>query len=293
MSQSETGPIADRLQDVYRRYVGEPESLRSVYAGFGLFFGGIGLAIVGVAVFLWSVLAPNPGLEIWQLREIAVTLTSVAFPVFLFSIVVLLPVKRQVISAGALGGVICLGGVAVFVWAYPYQWNVAGQDYSATGVLVYSIGAVMLAAATGASLVANYIAQAQTPPSEATAGEAEAETVSEEEVRRDIEEAMAASEELTWGGIERRETKRLNVQTDDTDVDTSGLANVGPTETRSGSVDNEVEGLKKLRGNETRIASGEGVDDQTEALKALRAATESEDTRGKGLLSRIRSAFGL
>ncbi len=34
------------LFDLYRRYIGEPEDRTDVYVGFGLFLGGIGLAIV-------------------------------------------------------------------------------------------------------------------------------------------------------------------------------------------------------------------------------------------------------
>ena len=41
----------NRLLEYYRRYVGDPDRTIDVYAGFGLFFAGIGLGLIGVAVF--------------------------------------------------------------------------------------------------------------------------------------------------------------------------------------------------------------------------------------------------
>jgi hypothetical protein len=42
------------LFELYRRYIGEPEGRTDVYVGFGLFFGGIGLAVTALLLFLWA-----------------------------------------------------------------------------------------------------------------------------------------------------------------------------------------------------------------------------------------------
>ncbi|MFB6113967.1 MAG: permease [Halodesulfurarchaeum sp.] len=298
MSQGLTGTIGTRLQGLYRRYVGEPENVRTMYAGFGLFFAGIALSVAGVVVFLSSVTVPQSGMFVWQLREIAITLTATGFPVFLFSFLVLLPVDRRAFLAAIAGGVICLGAVALFTYAYPYHWNVPGQDYSAMGVLTYAIGGVVLAASTGAALVTNYIQRSGPAPADIEGverredvGETSETTVTDEEVRRDIDEALSSSE-LSWGGVEKSDSKRLRFHVEEeTNIDTSGMDRQ-VEETRAESVDHAVDGLRKLRGNEKRMATGQGTDEQASALKEVKqqAAAESEET--EGYLDRLRSLIG-
>lgn len=294
MGQALTESIAERLQGLYRRYVGEPESLRTVYGGFGLFFAGITLSVAGVLVFLVSTTMPESGSFVWQLREIASTLVAIGFPVFLFSFLVLLPVDPRAVYGAGVGGVICLGAVGLFVYAYPYHWNVPGQDYSPLGVVIYAIGGVILAAATGSALVTNYIRQAGTAadvavPAEPSEGETR-EEISDEEIRRDIDDALSDTE-LTWGGIEKTRTKRIQFEMDEMDIDTSGMDPAGANETRTESVDREVEGLQKLRGSGQKTAKGAGTDAQADALKQLRERQEAEPETSEGFLQRIRDIF--
>lgn len=292
MSKGETEMIGRRLEGLYRRYIGEPKSTREVYGGFGLFFGGILLIVAGVTVFLFSVVGPVPEANIWQYREIAITLASAGIPVFLFSFLILLPVDRRALLVASIGGIICLGGVGVFLFAYPYHWDVPGEDYSALGVLTYSVGGVLLAAATGSALVTNYIQQVEPKPAQGdvsgVSGESTEEVVTDEQVKQDIEEAVSSSE-LSWGGVEKRETTRLRINAEEGDFDPSGLEGLPGKERRSGSVDREVDGLKKLRGNETRMASGQGTDAEATALQELRDKPPETVEESTGYWDRITS----
>jgi hypothetical protein len=303
-----------RLLALYRRYIGEPERLRDVYLGFGLFFGGIAFAGVGVLVFLWSSAYPESADVFWQLREIAITLSAVGLPTFLSSLVVLLPVDRRAKSAAAIGSVICLIGVAMFVLAYPYNWNVSGADASAQGVATYALGLVVLVASIGSALVTDYIERANADASASAGGDAGAtaattdaggsaaddgeKSVSEAQVARDIEDAMAEAE-LSWGGVEKADTKRLTFTTNDVenDIDTSSFDRVGANESRAEGegVDDAVSSLQQFRGEETDQATGEGTDQQADALAQLREQqTEQEQaTEQNGLSDRLRDRLGL
>lgn len=304
--------VQARLLALYRRYIGEPERLRDVYLGFGLFFGGIAFAGVGVLVFLWSSAYPESADAFWQLREIAITLSAVGLPTFLSSLIVLLPVDRRAKIAAAIGSVICLIGVVMFVLAYPYNWNVSGADASAQGVATYALGLVVLVAAIGSALVADYIERANasaqasagaggstaSADSGPTATDAE-ESVSEAQVARDIEDAMADAE-LSWGGVEKTDTKRLTFDTEaaEADIDRSTFDRVGANENRAegDDVDAAVSSLQQFRGEEAEQATGQGTDQQADALSQLRdqQATEQAQAESEQRLSdRLRDRLGL
>jgi hypothetical protein len=271
------------LFDWYDRYVGEPTDERDVYAGFGLFFGGIALGLVGVVVFLLGA-AVSGASPAFALREIAVVLAAGGLPAALVGAVVLLPGDDRTTYAAVAGTAVCLLAVAVFVWAYPYQWNVAQTpDHSALGVGVYSVGLVLTAAATGAALVGHQVERvALLAEQGGEAGDTEAsadESVSDEDVRRDIDEAMANAE-LTWGGVERTETTRLEFNTDVEGVETNA-DRVEASETRAegADVDDAVSNLQQLQGrSENTASSTETVDDQTAALTELKQKRRAEAT---------------
>lgn len=295
------------LFDWYDRYVGEPTDERDIYAGFGLFFGGIALGLVGVVVFLLGA-AVSGASPAFALREIAVVLAAGGLPAALAGAVVLLPGDDRTTYAAVAGTVVCLLAVAIFVAAYPYQWNVArAPDHSALGVGVYSVGLVLTAAATGAALVGHQVERIAllAERGEGSGEEAtEDESVSDEDVRRDIDEAMADAD-LTWGGVERTETTRLEFDTDVAEVE-SNADRVSASETRAAgaNVDDAVSNLQQLQGRSENTASSEStVDDQTAALTELKqkrraeaAATaddeESASEGGGGLLDGVRGLFG-
>ncbi len=298
------------LLALYRRYVGEPVRERDVYVGFALFFGGIALGVVGLVVFLYSA-GLEPGRDFfWQLREVALAAAFLGLPAFILSVIVLLPVGRRASAAAAGGAGVCLLAVGTFVAVYPEQWNVrAGADYSAQGVALYAAGLAVLAGATGAALVAQYLERARTTadadaegaaggrPGGSAAKRRRDADVSDAQVRRDIEESMAAAE-LSWGGVRKRETRRLKIKTPDI-----GETGDGPLRferstaktARSASTDDAVAGLRKLQGGERKRAAGDGTDDQLEALQRLRAeraAAEAGPPPG-GVIEQVRDRLGL
>ncbi|RLM52931.1 permease, partial [Halorubrum sp. Atlit-26R] len=113
-----------------------------------------------------------------------------------------------------------------------------------------------------------------------------------EQVRRDMDEALSNTE-LSWGGVRKKETTRLKLDTSSVDdIDRSSFENAKVTETRGGSVDDAVSGLQGLRGGEKETAVGESTDDQATALSELRKQQQAtEEAESTGLLDRIRGLF--
>lgn len=298
--------IRDRLLALYRRFLGEPEREREVYVGFALFFGGLALGVLGLAGFLWSAAYTQYTTIFWQLRELAIVLAMLGLPAFVLSLVVLLPVDRRARVASVAGVLLTVAAVGVFIYAYPENWNVTGatRDYSAQIIALYAAGLAVLAASTGAGLVAHRLHRVQVmtgdpregPGGEATGGgtarDSRAETVSEEQVRQDIEEAIDATE-LTWGGVEREESKRLTVETDDAEIDGGSFDADGANTARSdgNDIDAAVDGLRKLQGGELDTGTADAVDEQTAALQELRAQQREEATEESTLFENLRERF--
>ncbi|MGM0448612.1 MAG: DUF7139 domain-containing protein [Methanobacteriota archaeon] len=302
------------LIEYYRRYVGDPDRTIDVYAGFGLFSAGIALGVIGVVVFLYSATLDPTALSTYAVREVAAVAGAVGLPALLFGIVVLLPVDRRMLYLAGVGVAVTLVGTAAFTWAYPYNWNVVpNPDYSAQVVAVYTVGLVAVIGATGGALVAHRVERAT---GRAAAGSAavgggatdasggsgtegaDGEKVTEESVRADIERELEDAE-LTWGGVERSETRRLELNTsavDEADVDTEKLAgSATETRTTSGTVNDAVSELKGLQGGDVKTDSGQGTDDQAAKLRELREQqreeAEAEDEDGS-VVDRIKGLFG-
>jgi hypothetical protein len=304
----------NRLLEYYRRYVGDPDRTIDVYAGFGLFFAGIGLGLIGVAIFFYSATLPPEALSTYAVREVAAVAAAVGLPALLLGVVVLLPVDRRMLYLAGVGAAITLVAVGLFTWAYPYNWNVPDSaDYSAQVVAVYTLGLVAVIAATGGALVAHRVERATGAAAGGGAGGdaasgtgaegtgdagGEGETVSEADVRADIERELEDAE-LTWGGVERSETRRLELDTsavDDVDVDREKLAgSATETRTTSGTVNDAVSELQGLQGGEKKTASGEGTDDQAAKLRELREQQRQEaeaDDEDESVVDRIKGLFG-
>ncbi|WP_338740788.1 DUF7139 domain-containing protein [Haloplanus salilacus] len=301
------------LFEWYGRYIGDPETETDVYLGFALFFGGIALGGVGIVVFFLSALASSPGDTAFALREVAVVASAGGFPVLLLGIVVLLPGDDRMRYAAIAGLGVCFVAVGAFTSVYPMNWNVSrSPDYSAQIIAVYAVGLVAVVGATGAALVGHQVARAgsatdgaaatgggaaNTGGSDAgTAADGTTESVSEERVRRDIDEAMAGAD-LSWGGVDRKNTKRLELNTDaDVEVDREAFENAEATTVRSSSdgVDDALSNLRKLQGREQKTDTSSGVDDQTAALSELRQQQEAEEIAtedDEGLVDRAKDLF--
>ncbi|ELY44146.1 DUF7139 domain-containing protein [Natronorubrum bangense] len=290
-------PADGYLFDLYRRYIGEPEDRTDVYVGFGLFLGGIGLAIVALVLFLWSSTFEARSVAHVTWAEPAYAIVMVALPLLMLGIVVLLPSERRVLYASIAGVVVTIAAVAGFLYAYPDDWNGYGNDYTAEVVAVYAVGLAGITASTGAALIAHYLDMARAVTQIDDDSEDDEDDEPDFDVQQDIDDAME-DVELSWGGVEKTEHKRLSFsenEFDDVSVNTDGAAKT----TRSTGVDAQVAGLKGLKGGETKQTTSQStVDDQTAKLKELReqqridelatADDDSSSTPISGLLERLR-----
>lgn len=267
---------AATLLEWYERYIGEPDAETDVYLGFGLFFVGIALAVVGLALFLWSAGLEAGSAFYWNLRQVAIVLASLGLPAGMVGIVVLLPVDRRALYAAGGGLAVCGLAMAFFVVVYPDNWNVqSAADHSALGIALYAVGLVVVLASTAAALVAYHLERSRPAPSES--GDDPREEITDERVARDIEHAME-DVTLTWGGVRRKETRKLAVDVGTEEIDRSSFDRVEATSTRAAGTDVEsaVASLRGLRGGNEKQATGSGTDDQAAALVELRERKHAE-----------------
>ncbi|WP_049987334.1 DUF7139 domain-containing protein [Halobellus rufus] len=297
------------MLSIYRTYIGEPNQERDIYLGFGLFFAGVTLGIVGLALYVHSSSQP-PGSELfWQSRTMAFVAGTLGLPAAILSIVVLLPVGRQTLITGIVGAIFCVIAAGILINAYPSQWSTeATIDGGVRMISVYAFGLILLSVATGTALVAQYIERAA-PQSETVDGgdtttEANTATdsdVTDDQVEADISAALDDTE-LSWGGVEKQpNTKRLKLNTStgtDAEIERADPRNVEATTTRSkgDSVDDAVDGLRRLQGGETNTQRGTSTEDQVAALTEFREEQETEAVEtgvdeSSGLTGRIRKFF--
>ena len=282
-----------KLFAIYRSYIGEPDSERDVYVGFGLFLCGIILATASFALFVYSTTLEAQSASYFQWVEPAYALGMLALPVVMLGIVVLLPSERRVLAVSVAGVGITIFAVAGFLYAYPDDWNRYGADYSVEVVALYAVGLAGITASTGAALIAHYLDLAR-PTAAVPVEEAEEETehYTDEEIADDIDAAMEGVE-LSWGGVEKHESRRLEF-TDDA-FESADVGTMGVKTTRSSGVQDQVAGLKGLKGGEKKTATSQStVDDQTEKLKALREKKRAEElaTADDSGVDRVRKRLG-
>ncbi|MFW6018813.1 MAG: DUF7139 domain-containing protein [Halapricum sp.] len=288
------------LFELYRHYIGEPDDQIDVYLGFGLFFGGIALAAIGLVFFVVGTTFEYGTDTFWLLREIAFAMGMLAVPTLLLGVLVLLPVDVRATYTGVVGTAITVVAVVGFSVLYPYEFNVEGAEYTIHVVLAYAIGMALVLVSTGAALVAHQIERAKPSPADIEPMEEPEpkESYTDEEIRRDIEDAMS-DVDITWGGVERHEGQSLTLDMGDADYDLSGMDVEAERITSSTSTDAQVQGLKALKGGEKKTATSKStVDDQTTKLNELRQRRKEEQRAkataesSEGLLAKIRSLFG-
>lgn len=291
-----TDPNADgRLFEWYRQFIGEPDREVDVYVGFALFFGGIGL---GIAAFVISASGQFLAADGYLFREAAFATGMVALPATLSSVIVLLPVGRRAIYGGIAGAVVCLAGLAFFVFAYPFNWaSGPGPQYAVQVMFVYGAGLTALLASTGGALVAYHVERARPRPGDIEGVEdGDSEEFTDEDIERDIEEAMEGVD-ITWGGVERHEGTDLKLNPDMDDIDTSGM-NVEAKRVHKSGVDDQVLSLQGLKGGKAKSdRSTTTVDDQTSRLQELRQrqqeeAEQPQETFLERILKKIAAVLG-
>lgn len=299
MTQDDTTdtPPENALLGLYERYIGEPETESEVYLGFGLFFAGITCAALGLVLFVAG--ASFYGLRTagyFALAQPGYLLGMLSVPLALLSVVVLLPTERRAQIGGLVGITVTVVASIAFLLAYPEQWFEFGTQNTLLVVGTYAVGLALLAAVTGSALVAHQLEQATvtaTVPDEAATDEPD-ESVSDEDVRADIDAAMS-NVELSWGGVEKDSNRDLSFREDYAD-EAGGRLNAEAEKTvNPGGVDAQVEGLRQLKGGDRDVQTSEStVDDQTAALNELRQQKRNDevdpvDDDAKSILSRLRS----
>ena len=268
------------LFELYERYFGEPEDESDVYFGFGMFFAGIAGAVIGLLLFLigafvYGLRTPNYA----AIAQPGYVLGMLSLPVILLAVVVLLPTERRVIWTAIAGFIVTVLAAIGFITVYPDQWFDFNTGNTLLIVGTYAVGLAAVIASTGAALVAHQLERIQPPiPSDITAAEDEVtETVTDEDVRNDIEAAMA-DVELNWGGVELEAHRQLEFTSDYADEDTA-MFDIEATRTVSDSgVEAQVSSLNALKGGRQNTAkSTQTVDEETSALTRLRQQKQRDE----------------
>jgi len=125
------------------------------------------------------------------------------------------------------------------------------------------------------------------------------ESYSDEEIRQDIESAMD-DVDITWGGVEKNEGTSLSFNLEEEGYDFSGMQVEATKVTSSSTTDDQVQGLKAMKGGEKQTdTSTSTVDDQTTKLNELRkkrkedqekaeAATATNSVGSVGIIERLK-----
>ncbi len=112
--------------------------------GLALFVTGV---IFGFASLLLATtaLGETLGFGTFEAREVAGIFAGLAVPMVLIGTLALFPASRRAIAAVAIGAGITVLGVALFSYAYPYDWAGYGEDLTPYVAGVYALGIVIIA----------------------------------------------------------------------------------------------------------------------------------------------------
>ncbi|WP_408958062.1 hypothetical protein [Natrinema sp. 74] len=119
---------------------------RRLYAGTTLVLLGALLAVVAVLVATTDLfggyaveLAPSIADALAPIR-VGGALAGLSIPTALVGVFIVLPTGRRVRAAAAISASLCLLGVALFWYAYPYHWRGYGQQLTLEVSAVYLLG---------------------------------------------------------------------------------------------------------------------------------------------------------
>ncbi|MFC7018622.1 MULTISPECIES: DUF7139 domain-containing protein [Haloarcula] len=131
----------ENLGDAYggRRWTGRDP--RRVVAGVGLSVAG------ALAVVLAILLATTPLADVFGATDIraaeklAGTVGGLGIPAMFLGVVAVLPSSRREQGGVIAGAALCLGGLALFQVAYPYDWTTGPQTLAFETAILYFLGA--------------------------------------------------------------------------------------------------------------------------------------------------------
>ena len=109
---------------------------------------GVGLSVVGaLAVVLAILLATTPLADVFGATDIraaeklAGTVGGLGIPAMFLGVVAVLPSSRREQVGVIAGAGLCLGGLALFQVAYPYDWTTGPRTLAFETTLLYFLGA--------------------------------------------------------------------------------------------------------------------------------------------------------
>ncbi|MFC7134161.1 MULTISPECIES: DUF7139 domain-containing protein [Salinibaculum] len=130
------------LTDVYDGGVGVVADPRQRLAGAGLFLAGAAM-VVGAIPIATTDLAGSVGLSVFEARELAGVLAGLGVPAVFVGILTVLPAGRGTRAGAAIGASLAILGVALFGYAYPYNWVSTDPAMAVATTLLYSLGTLV------------------------------------------------------------------------------------------------------------------------------------------------------
>jgi len=130
------------LTDVYDGGVGAVATRRRRAAGASLFLAGAAL-VVGAIPVATTDIAGAFGLSVFEARELAGTMAGLGLPAVFLGIFAVMPAGKATRAAAAIGAGLAVLGVAVFRYAYPYDWVANDPELAVVTTLLYSAGTLV------------------------------------------------------------------------------------------------------------------------------------------------------
>jgi hypothetical protein len=129
------------LSEVYQggRTVVTPQQR---WLGMSVFAVGV-LLVVGAIPVATTELSSWFGLDVYQARQTAGVLAGFGLPAVFVGIFVVLPASNATRAAAAIGASLAVFGVALFSYAYPYQWLANNPRLALATTAVYAAGTLV------------------------------------------------------------------------------------------------------------------------------------------------------
>jgi hypothetical protein len=130
------------LTDVYDGGVGLVADPRQRLAGAVLFLAGAAM-VVGAIPIATTDLASGLGLSVFEARRLAGVFAGVGVPAVFVGILTVVPAGRATRAGATIGASLALLGVALFAYAYPYNWVATNPAMAVATTLLYTVGALV------------------------------------------------------------------------------------------------------------------------------------------------------
>lgn len=273
-----------------------------LHLAFLLFVSGAVLLLAAAVLFVVAQVFPHTfDLSMrFVLRHVGGITGGVGATLLFVGIVAALSTRPYMRWLAIAGAVVSLVGVAGFGYAYPHHWGI-GQDLSIPVIVTLTVGFAVMIGATFASTVSNLILRQRI---RAELRDELGREPTDEEVRRDVEEALAMYD-YTWGGTRVDRTKGLRISEEHVDqLEVHGWKFQESEDADTAGLDRSTQMLTALRGGVEKEGELElgGVDQKGAALKRLREGkAEAEANRpwnrfkawlGR-LWARLKAAIGI